>query len=70
MVAPPDALPDKRPSVRQLAKNALHGSLRDSYFLGNFAYANVLIGRDCNQHERVITEKRPSVAVGMWFHNT
>lgn len=70
MVAAPYPLPHQRPSISKLTKYALNRSLGDADFMGYLAYANVVIGRDSNQHKRVITEKRPSVAVGMWFHNT
>lgn len=70
MVAAPHPLPHQRPSISELTKYALNRSLGDADLVGYLAYANVVIGRDGNQHKRVITEKRPSVAVRMWFHNT
>jgi hypothetical protein len=70
MVATPDAFPDERSSVRELPKNPLNRPFCDAHFPGYLAHANILIGRYGNQHKRVITEKRPSVSVRMWFHNT
>lgn len=70
VVATADSLPDQRARVSELSKDALNRPFGDAHFVGDLAYANVVIGRDGNQHERVITEKRPSIAVRKWFHNT
>lgn len=70
VVASPHSLPHQRACVRKLAQDALNGPFGDAHFVSDLAYADVVIGRDGNQHKRVITEKRPSVAVRMWFHNT
>lgn len=70
MVATPHAFPDERSSVRELSKNALNRPFGDAHFPSYLAHANVVISRYGNQHKRVITEKRPSISVRMWFHNT
>lgn len=63
VVATANAFPHQCTRVSELSKNALHCPFRDAHLLGNFAYSDVLVGGHSNQNKRVITEKRPSVAV-------